>query len=196
MHCLPLLACVFLAAPPEHIAEEITQLKIPFDDLGDALRIQRIHGTLRLREPRAKWSIEIERYKDGKKQTANNPIGGMSRQVAQDCEFSLQVIDLDYLPLRGAPKNSSRLLIKVRMKGTQLKIEETLPKDQGDFFFRKQKSSGVFDEKTSTADRVPLAYFFSSDADLLTYPGSTTPDEYIQKLTNGDLLIVYLRVED
>jgi hypothetical protein len=193
MHYVPLIACALLLAPPEHIAEEITPLKIPFDDLGDALHVQRIHGTLRLREPRANSSVEVELYHDGKK-LRDRILGASSAQASQDFEFSLQAIDLDYLRLGDAPKNSCRLLIKIGQKGATLSQSLDLPKNQGDFFFRKQKSSGVFDEQASTVDRVPLAFFFSSDAESVMFPGVPNPDEY-KKLTKGDLLIVYLRVK-
>jgi hypothetical protein len=194
MHCVPLIACALLLAPPEHIAEEITQLKIPFDDLGDALHIQRIHATLRLKEPRANWGVEVERYHDGKKQPDRGILGGSAGSASEECEFSLQAIDLDYLPLSGAPKNSSRLLTKMGRKGSTLTGSYDLPKNQGDFFFRRQKIAGVCSEQASTADRVPLALFFSSDAASVTFPGGSDPEEY-KKLKNGDLLIVYLRVK-
>src|SRR5690242_7852617 len=112
MHFLPLLLTVALAAEPNHIAEKITLKETEFDSLDEALHLIRNSGTLKLSAPRRKGMIEIEPYKDGKKQPMVRG-GGIETEASGDIRFTLQVIDMDYLTLGDGKKGHCRLYSKL-----------------------------------------------------------------------------------
>jgi len=175
-------------------AKEITVTEPEFGDLYSLLHVRKYSGTFALQGNVSEVGFRIDFYKNGRK-TSESFAGawnGFKEPRPASGRFSVQVADLDYLPLAGGKKGMLRFDVALTIldKGTSsLSWEHDIPKAVFDPS-RSTRGGGTFSGEASEKGGIPLFWKLAQDG---TNVGTgNTPDDVLKENPAADILIAYL----
>jgi len=163
------------------------------DDLAPMLHIQRYKGEVVLSSGFTNVSLVFSVYKDGRKiDLPNNVIPDLGEyETNGTIRYSVQIADLDYLPLGGAKKGYCRVKIALQMPDDSCEwIDQDIPKSAIDLSDCSQLS---FNERAASDREAPLLWFKTGRNIPLSL---VTTDEITSKVKEGSVLILALRFND
>jgi RNA polymerase sigma factor (sigma-70 family) len=188
-------------------------LKEPdMDDVASILHIFKESGTVPLHAPIQKAGLKIEFYKGGRlvKQLPDPDmkeppflwgVADFGTQL-EAARFSLQIADLDYLPLGGEKKGFSRIQLHLafvlagsystgRGGSTNLSGGGTLTQDvsKDAFDFKWSTGASAFRGEAGSATELPLFYVLANTKDPVY---AKTAADLIAKNDKADIMIVSL----
>ncbi|HTU93836.1 MAG TPA: hypothetical protein VMF69_27395, partial [Gemmataceae bacterium] len=150
---------------------------------------------------RTNLSVEMDLYKDGKKQPTHFSSGLSSTYEAPvRAKVALLAADLDYLPLAplaGAQKERFRMQILLRLPmswGGEGGTGMTMDVSPLTFDFSRVNGGNGFPPQAGSETEVPLFWLFVRPEEVKGVIGMDTVSGVIEKNAKGDLLIAYLRL--
>ncbi len=184
------------AAAKKTLATKITHREDDIGDVASVLHITKRVCAVELRpmEGFASFSLAVEIYKDGKKRNTYGDNGVYSLANATGAKVALFAADLNYLPLANAQKDHYRMQISVNFSsrnGAGSGGNSTIDVPKALFDFSSEVGSGWFSAGAASATEVPLFYLTARSKQVTGMP---TVSGVIEKNSEGDLLIVYLRM--
>jgi hypothetical protein len=191
---LPWLPVQGQPADGERLAKKVTVKEPALDDTAVALHIQKRSGEVELTRKAESWAVRFDFYKDGiKTKTMTEARLGWANG-AEAGKFSLQAVDLDYLPLKGSKKDHCR--VECRLSVTDVSgsathgMTQDIPKSL--FDFSKGPGGGSFAATASSKTEVPLFWLITDSSKVV---GRHTVEEVLQSNPKGNLVIVTLEIK-
>ncbi len=182
-------------APP---APKVVLKAADQDDVASILHIYKQSGVVHFAGPINKAGLKLTFYKAGRRVNQNIDAGlwdvaGIAEKMA-GARFSLQIADLDYLPLAGGKKDSCRYQINFQFISAASgaltgggSATADVPKDV--FDFGQGNSASTLGGETGSATELPLFYVLSNTNEFV---GANTVDDVVAKNNKADILIVSL----
>jgi len=175
-------------------AKGITVTEPELGDLYSLLHVQKYSGTFALQGNVSEVGLRIDFYKNGRK-TSESFTGGwdaVSEPRPRSGRCSIQVADLDYLPLAGGKKGTLRFYVALTMvdKGTStISWEHDIPKAVFDPS-RSMRGGGTFSGEALEKGEIPLFWRLTQDGN---HAGTgNSPDEVLKENPVADIMIAYL----
>lgn len=193
--------CGMSFTPPQDSkvrAKEFAVTEPQFGDLEALLHVRRFLGTYALEGKVSKLSLRIDFYKDGHKLASESFTGGWQtyqEPAARSGKLSVQIADLDYLPLGGGKKGTLRFNVALTVldRGTsQIAWEHDTSKSVFDPT-RPTRGSGTFSGHPIEDGVIPLFWRLAQDGNRVGT--GNIPDEVVKDNPNADILIVSLLYE-
>jgi hypothetical protein len=183
--------------PPKTIARAIHAEGSKAGSIEDTLHIRKASGTLELNRKVTRARLTIDLYRGGKKvRSESSSVSVQPAQAADVVRFTVQVIDLDYLPLGGGKKGHCRIVMTQEL-GTH--ITSTYTKDVAKDVFGGPMNSFGFQQFGPAAGSATVAPLFSMvvatrpDANGQTgIHGGGTVEGVVQENQANDVLIARL----
>jgi RNA polymerase sigma factor (sigma-70 family) len=179
---------------PRQSAVRVVVKEPDVDDVASILHIIKRSGEVQFSRPIKKAGLKLKFYKAGKPLNYGVDAGlidvtGTAQEI-EAARFSIQIADLDYLPLSGGEKGNCRLQMNLQL-GLANPAGTTGTADVPKRIFDCTQSSGggVFPPAAASATEVPLFYLIGN-TNVTT--GANTPAEVIAKNDKADVLIVSL----
>jgi hypothetical protein len=184
-------------------AAKVTLKGADLDDIASILHIYKQSCTVQFLVPIKKATLKLEFYKAGR--LMKQPVIEAGTFSAADDEdvgearFSLQVADLDYLPLAGGKKGSSRFQMNFqvdsaknvtggRLSGTSGSSGGAdISKDVFDLSFGN--SAGKLNSEPGSTTEIPLFYVLANTTKFIS---AETVTDLVAKNDKADILIVSL----
>jgi hypothetical protein len=178
--------------PP--ILRSLTMKDDAVDDIADALGIKKRSGAFELRREARGARLVLDFYQGGKcVQTCSTNAGSL--KATSQGEFSIQIVDLDYLPLGGAKPGHLRLRVKLKFAGSTGSTQKDIAKDK--IGFGNQQATARFEPTDGTPRDAPLYFTLYTESDAKSMIiNSGTPAEQVKQHPHASLLIVRLVFED
>jgi len=167
------------------------------DDTADALGIRKWSGAFELRRDARGARLVLDFYVDGKC-VETCTVRPLISNASSRGEFAIQVVDLDYLPLRGGKAGHRRLIAKLKFGGVTATTQHDIAKRKFDFEPSSQQINGPFNPIVETPRDVPLFFILYPKPGAnkkLTIRGGL-PSEVIRQIPDATLLIVRLSFEE
>ena len=184
-------------AKPTKPGQSAARVAVTEPDVGDVASILHIikrSGEVQFRGPVGKAALKLELYKDGKRLNFRAEAGLIDMtgvdQKPDKARFSVQIADLDYLPLGGGEKGRCRLQMNLQLglpNPGGVSGAEDVPKSMMDL--SGLTGFGSFPPAASSATEVPLFYLIGNTHNVI---GADTPAEVVAKNEKADVLIVSL----
>ncbi|WP_435016228.1 hypothetical protein TA3x_003792 [Tundrisphaera sp. TA3] len=182
--------------PVPPLARSVHAEKPEAGSIEDALHIRKASGTVELREKVASASLKIDLYRDGKKVDSRSQSAGLLPvQATTRARFSVQVIDLDYLPLGGMKKGHCRMLLTLDLGELISSGSSDVPKD---VFGGRLNSSGFqpFRPAAGSANEAPLFYMIldirPDEGGRAVQRSGLSIEEVIRNNSHSDVLVATL----
>lgn len=162
-------------------------------DLAEVLRIQQLRGKAELNSGFNNVTLVLAAYKDGKKvdlPSSEIPLFG-AYETSGTISYTVQIVDLDFLPLGDGKKGHCRLHTSFRWPdGSSGSVERDIPKSTIDL---TKCSNLTFTETASEGREVPLFWLLTGEEVSLNLK---TREQVLKKVQKGNLLFFTLRFND
>jgi hypothetical protein len=178
--------------PAKPIAKSIRIEQPKLGSLEDTLHIRKCSGSYELNAPARRISLAIDLYREGKKIDSHSFAVG-DQEGAVSGEFSVQVIDLDFLPLGDGEKGHHRIQYALSLGRTRGALKWDVPKS----VFEADGAFGnhAFRPEAGTATSTPLFPMILKTRRNSGISSGGSVEEVIERNKHSDILIAILVIE-
>lgn len=175
-------------------AKGITAIEPELGDLHSLLHVQNYSGSFSMQGNVSELGFRIDFYKNGQK-TSESFAGGwesFKEPKPRSGKFSIQVADLDYLPLGGGKKGTVRFYVALTVldKGAgTIAWEHDIPKAVFDPS-KPMRGGGTFSGEALEKGGIPLIWRLAQDGNRVGTGSS--PDEVLKENPVADILVANL----
>jgi len=157
-------------------------------DISHALNIKKVVGAYHLSAPVAEVRLKFLFYHNGDLDNSRTISHGLRAGATDSGKFALQIVDLDYLPLRDAEPGHHRLHYQIANANGSAASNVDIPKST----FDVTSTFGMFRfaPKAGKPNEAPL--FAIVGGDTKSFAGADTPQAVVEANPEADILIAVL----